>query len=66
MFDKSETINKIMIININLSHKYFSYYSIIKFVDLELIYYAINMDVVSFFILFKEFVFVFLSISMNQ
>ena len=48
-----------MVININLSHRYSSHYSITKFIDFESVYYVINMDVVSSFIVFNEFVFVF-------
>ena len=47
----------------NLSHRYFSYYSIIKFVSFELIYYAINLGVISSSMIFNEFVYVFLYIN---
>ena len=45
----------------NLSHKCYSHYSIIKFVNFETIYYAINLNVISSYMVFSEFVFVFLS-----
>lgn len=41
----------------NLSLMYYSQYSIIKFVGIELIYYAINLYIVSFSMVFIEFVF---------
>ena len=43
----------------NYSHIYSSYYSIIKFIDFEPIYYAIN-GVVSFVMNFSKFVCVFI------
>ena len=35
---------------------YFSHYSIIKFIGFEPIYYIINLNVVSSFMVFSEFV----------
>ena len=40
---------------------YSNHYSIIKYVSFDMIYYAINPSVVSFFMIFREFVYVFLS-----
>ena len=45
----------------NLSHMYSTHHSIIKFVDFEPIYYAINLGVSSF-IVFRDLIHVFLSI----
>ena len=42
---------------------YYSHYSNIKFIDFELIYYFINLSIVSSFMTFNEFVSVFLSIN---
>ena len=42
------------------SHRYSSDYSIIKYEGFELIYYTINLDVVSSFWIFREFVSIFL------
>ena len=46
---------QIMVTNMlkNLSHRYSNHY-IIKFVDFIHIYYAINLDVVSSFMIFKN------------
>ena len=50
IFDQTEIINQIMVVSVLQiwSHGYSSHYNIIKFVGFELIYYAINMGVVSF------------------
>ena len=61
-----------MIINMlqNLSHKYFSHNdniksvgSTIKYINFEPIHYTINLDVVSSFIVFMNFNYIFLSMS---
>ena len=59
IFDQKETTNQIIIVNMlkKLSHKYFSHHTIIKFVCFELIYYVINLGVVSSYMIFSEFVF---------
>ena len=44
----------------NLSYMYYSHISIIKFVEFEPIYYDINMDVVSSYIVISKFVYLFL------
>ena len=51
-----------MVVNIlqNLSHKYFSYYSIIKYISFESIYYVFNLNAILFFMIFSEFDYVFL------
>ena len=63
IFDQTETTNQIMVVNIlqNLSHRYFSHYSITKFVGFEPIYYIINLDVISSFMIFIDLLFMFLS-----
>ena len=48
----------------NLSHMYFSHNSIgsnIKCIDFESIHYVINLDVVSSFMVFNDFDYIFLS-----
>ena len=45
---------------VNQSYRYYSY-TIIKFIDFEPNYYAINLDVVLFFIVFIEFIYLFIS-----
>ena len=59
-----------MIVNMlqNYSHKYFSHNSnikyicsIIKCISFESIYYVINLDVVSLFMVFSDFDFMFFS-----
>ena len=49
-----------MIINMLQSHIYSSHYSIINYVGFEPIYYIINLNVVSFYIVFNEFDYIFL------
>ena len=44
----------------NLSYMYYSHISIIKFVEFEPIYYDINLDVVSSYIVISKFVYLFL------
>ena len=46
----------------NWNYRYYSHNNIIKFVSFKLIYYALNLIVVSSFIIFRKFVYVFLSI----
>ena len=43
-----------------MSHRYSNHSSIIKFIDFELIYYAIDLGIALSYIVFSEFVFVFL------
>ena len=45
----------------NWSHRYSNHYRIIKCADFKSIRYVINMDAVSFFKVFNEFDYVFLS-----
>ena len=45
----------------NLSYRYYSLYNIIKRIGFELINYAINLNIVSFSVIFIEFNYVFLS-----
>ena len=64
-----ETINEIMIVSIlkNQSHEYSNHYSIIKFVIFDPIYYyAINLIIISSFIIFNEFAYVFFTVSFNK
>ena len=54
----------VIIMLYNWNHKYYSYYKIIKYVDFELIIYAINLDVIiatPSFKVFNEFDFMLLS-----
>ena len=59
-------INQIMIVNVlwNWNHIYFSDNSDIKCVGFELIYYTTNLNVVSSFIVFSDFDYMFLSLIM--
>ena len=41
---------------------YFSYYIIIKFIEFELIYYAINSNIVSLFKVFNDLIFISIDI----
>ena len=59
IFDEIETINQIMVMNQN--HIYYSHYTIIKFIEFESNYYVINLNVISSFIVFNEFVYLFIS-----
>ena len=63
IFNQTKTINQIMFINMlqNLSYRYYSLYSIIKCLGFELIHYAINLNIVSFSMIFIEFDYMFLS-----
>ena len=64
LFNQLQTINHIMVISM-LSYwcyKYYSHYSIIKFVGFDPIYYTINFDDVSSSMVFSDLVFVFLLI----
>ena len=45
----------------NWSHRYSNHYRIIKCADFKSIHYVINMDAMSFFKVFSEFDYVFLS-----
>ena len=47
------------------SHRYSSHY-IIKFIGIMLIYYAINLDIVSSFIVFSNFYLGSIDASLNQ
>ena len=67
IYDQRQEI-KSMIINMvqNWNHMYFSHNSNIKYIGstikcIESIRYAINLDVVSFFMIFSDFDFMFLS-----
>ena len=56
--------NQIMIVKMlqNYSHKYSSHYSIIiKCINFEHIHYGINLNIISSFIFFNKFDYVFLS-----
>ena len=55
--------NQIMIVNMlqNWSHMYSSHYMIIKYVSFKPIHYVINLNIVSFFKVFNEFDYVFIS-----
>ena len=57
---EKEKTNHIMVISMLQirNHKYYNHNSIIKFIDFELIYYIINLNIVSSF---SEFVQMFLS-----
>ena len=63
IFDEIKTTNQITVVSIlkNLSHRYSSYYYIINFLGFKSIYFAINLSIVSSYIVFKEFVYIFLS-----
>ena len=67
---KLVTINKSMIVNMqqNWSHGYYSHNSNIKYIDITIkyvgfkrIHYAINLDVISFFMIFSDFGYIFMS-----
>ena len=57
---KHITTNQIILVNMLQSHMYFIQYCIIKCVGFETIHYIINLDVVSFSIVFSEFNYLFL------
>ena len=58
-----KTSSQIMIVIMlyNLIHMYFIYHRIIKCISFKLIYYAINLDVVSSYKVFSEFDYLFIS-----
>ena len=64
IFDKTETTNHIMVVNMlqSWSHTYFILYIIIKFIGLESIYYTINLGVFSSFMIFNDLIFMFMLI----
>ena len=61
IFDQIKTTNQIIVINMlqNYSHIYFNHNSIIKIVSFKSIYYIINLDTVSFSMIFNNLVYVF-------
>ena len=63
IFDQTEITNHIIVVRMlqNWSdHTYLSHYSIIKYVGFELIYYTINLNIVSSFMFFSDLVSVLL------
>ena len=64
IFDKTETTNHIMIVNMlqSWSHTYFILYIIIKFIGFESIYYTINLGVFPSFMIFNDLIFMFMLI----
>ena len=60
IFDQTEITNHIIVVIMlqNWSdHTYLSYYSIIKYVGFKLIYYTINLNIVSSFMFFSDLVY---------
>ena len=59
IFDQTKITNQIMVFSMlnNLSLMNYNQYNIIKFIGFKLIYYVINLDIISFSIVFIELVF---------
>ena len=59
IFDQTKITNRIMVFSMlnNLSFMNYNQYNIIKFICFKLIYYVINLDIISFSIVFIELVF---------
>ena len=59
IFDQTKITNQIMVFSMlnNLSFMNYNQYNIIKFIGFKLIYYVINLDIISFSIVFIELVF---------
>ena len=58
IFDQTKITNQIMVFSMlnNLSFMNYNQYNIIKFIVFKLIYYVINLDIISFSIVFIELV----------
>ena len=59
IFHQTKITNQIMVFSMlnNLSFMNYNQYNIIKFIGFKLIYYVINLDIISFSIVFIELVF---------